>query len=186
MAKVQGKYLVRFAPDMNSWTLSDNSRNESRSPSDQDLNVVLLSGLYAGNNLYFERSSILKIKRVYLESNGAPGLKAPLNGSAGTVKINFTAVTTGAESMGGVSLVFSDFNKWYDVDTVVNPSIGNYPDFSQYTNGIQPYKMAISSQGSFNYDGYNLSSDYVGQEFTPRVIMEIETAGVYTYSFELI
>ena len=29
-------------------------------------------------------------------------------------------------------------------------------------------------------------SDYVGQEWQPRVIMEIDTAGVYTTSFILV
>lgn len=31
-------------------------------------------------------------------------------------------------------------------------------------------------------NGYNLSSDYVGQELQPRVIMELETAGVISSS----
>ena len=46
--------------------------------------------------------------------------------------------------------------------------------------------MSISNQGSFSYDGYNLSSDYVGQEFQPRVILELDTPGVYNTSLVLI
>lgn len=187
MAKVQGKYIVSFMPNMNTWNLSDNSRNESRAPADQDLNVVLLSGQYAGNNLYFERNNILRIKRAMIESHGAPGLKAPLKGYAGIIKINLKAVTTGEEATGGFEIIIPDYDKFYDVDTAVNPFITSpAPDYSGVPDGKQPYKMSISNQGSFAYDGYNLSSDYVGQEFQPRVIMELDTPGVYNTSLVLI
>ena len=187
MANVQGKYLVSFSPNMNTWNLSDNSRNESRAPADQDLNVLLLSGLYAGNNIYFERNNILTVKRVMVESNGAPGLKAPLKGFAGIVKINFKAVTSLEEPTGGFQLDIPNYNEWYEVNTVVKAfTTDPAPDYSARTDKYQPYKMAISNQGNFAYDGYNLSSDYVGQEFQPRVLMELDTAGVYTTSFVLV
>ena len=187
MANVQGKYLVGFSPDMNTWNLSDNSRNESRAPADQDLSVNLLSGLYAGNYLYFERNNVLRIKRVMLESNGAPGLQAPLKGFAGIVKVNLKAVTTLEEGCGAFILEIPNYNNWYDVDTIVKPfTTTPAPDYSARMDNYQPYKMSISNQGSFAYDGYNLSSYYVGQEFQPRILMELDTAGVYTTSFVLV
>ena len=187
MANVQGKYIVCFSPDMNSWTLSDNSRSESRAPADQDLNVLLLSGKYAGNILYFERNNVLTIKRVMIESNGAAGLRAPLKGFAGIIKTNLKAVTPLEEGCGAFELEIPDYNTWYDVETLVKPfETTPAPDYSARTDKYQPYKMTISNQGSFAYDGYNLSSDYVGQELQPRVIMEIDTAGVYTTSFILV
>ena len=187
MANVQGKYLVSFSPDMNTWNLSDNSRNESRAPADQDLSVNLLSGLYAGNYLYFERNNVLRIKRVMLESNGAPGLQAPLKGFAGIVKVNLKAVTTLEEGCGAFALDIPNYNTWYDVDTIVKAfTTDPAPDYSARADKLQPYKMTISNQGFFAYDGYNLSSGYVGQEFQPRVLMELDTAGVYTTSFVLV
>ncbi len=187
MANVQSKYIVCFSPDMNAWTLSDNSRSESRSPADQDLNVLLLSGKYAGNNLYFERNNVLTIKRVMIESNGAAGLRAPLKGFAGIIKTNLKAVTPLEEGCGAFELDIPDFDKWYDVNAIVKPfETTPAPDYSARTDKYKPYKMTISNQGAFNYDGYNLSSDYVGQEWQPRVIMEIDTAGVYTTSFILV
>lgn len=187
MANVQGKYLVCFAPNMNTWNLSDSSRNESRAPADQDLNVILLSGYYAGNILYFERNNILRIKRAMIESNGARGLSAPLKGYAGIIKVNLKAVTTGEEATGGFHLDIPDYNTWYDVETLVKPfATTPAPDYSGVPDGKQPYKMSISNQGSFAYDGYNLSSDYVGQEFQPRVILELDTPGVYNTSLVLI
>ena len=37
-----------------------------------------------------------------------------------------------------------------------------------------------------HYDGYKISSDYVGQEWRPVVTLEFETNGVYNASFGLI
>ena len=75
----------------------------------------------------------------------------------------------------------------YNVNAIVKPfETTPAPDYSARTDKYQPYKIAISNQGAFAYDGYNLSSDYVGQEWQPRVIMEIDTAGVYTTSFILV
>lgn len=187
MANVQGQYLVSFQPDMNSWTLSDASRTESRSPVDQDLNVILLSGEYAGNGLYFERNNILRIKRVMVESNGAAELRAPLKGLAAVIKVNLKAVTVLEEPTGGFQLDVTEYNKWYNVETLVKPfETQPAPDYAGIPNNKQPYKLAISSQGSFYYDGYNLSSDYVGQEWAPRVVMELDTPGVYNTSLVLI
>lgn len=187
MARVQGKYLVSFQPNMNAWTLSDNSRNESRSPVDQDVNIILMSGTFAGNALYFERKDILKIKRVMVESNGAECLRAPLKNLAAVIKFNLKAVTTLEEPTGGFQLDISEYNKWYTVDTLVRPfETVPAPDYTGVPDGKEPYKMAISSQGYFAYDGYNLSADYVGQEWAPRVLMELDTPGVYNTSFVLI
>ena len=187
MAIVQGNYLVSFQPNMNTWTLSDASRNESRSPADQDLNVLLMSGTFAGNSLYFERQNILMIKRVMVESNGAAGLRAPLKGLAAVIKFNFKAVTTLEEPTGGFNLDISEYNKWYDINTLVFPfKTQPDPDYTGVPEGLEPYKMAISSQGYFAYDGYNLSADYVGEEWAPRVLMELDTPGMYNTSLVLI
>ena len=187
MANVQGNYLVSFQPNMNTWTLSDASRNEIRSPADQDLNVLLMSGTFAGNSLYFERQNILMIKRVMVESNGAAVLRAPLKGLAAVIKFNFKAVTTLEEPTGGFNLDISEYNKWYDINTLVFPfKTQPAPDYAGVPEGLEPYKMAISSQGYFSYDGYNLSADYVGQEWAPRVLMELDTPGVYNTSLVLI
>lgn len=187
MAIVQGNYLVSFQPNMNAWTLSDNSRNESRSPADQDLNVILMSGKFAGSSLYFERQNILNIKRVMVESNGAECLRAPLKGFAAVIKFNLKAVTTLEEATGGFQLDISEYNKWFTVNTIVRPfETVPAPDYTGVPDGKEPYKISISSQGSFAYDGYNLSADYVGQEWAPRVLMELDTPGVYNTSMVLI
>lgn len=187
MANVQGKYLVSFQPNMNTYTLSDASRNESGSPSDQDLNVILLSGKYAGNALYFERNNILRIKSVMVESNGAAGLRAPLKGFAAVIKVNLKAVTTLEEPTGGFQLDITEYNKWYNVDTIVKPfETQPAPDYTGIPQNKQPYKLSISNQSYFAYDGYNLLSAYVGQEWAPRIVMELDTPGVYNTSLVLI
>lgn len=187
MARVQGNYLVSFQPDMNAWTLSDNSRNESRSPANQDLNIILMSGTFAGNVLYFERKNILKIKRIMVESNGAACLRAPLKGFAAVMKFNLKAVTPLEEATGGFQIDVTEYNKWYDVNTFVRPfQTQPAPDYTGVPDGKEPYKVAISNQGYFSYDGYNLSADYVGQEWAPRVLMELDTPGVYNTSLVLI
>lgn len=187
MANVQGKYLVSFQPDMNAAKLSDASRNESASPADQDLNVILLSGKYAGNALYFERNNILTIKRVMVESNGAAQLRAPLKGLAAVIKVNLNAVTPLEEPTGGFQLDITEYNKWFNVDTLVKPfETAPAPYYTGIPENKQPYKLAISNQSYFAYDGYNLLSDYVGQEWAPRVVMELDTPGVYNTSLVLI
>lgn len=171
---------------MNSWNLSDNSRNESRSPANQIVNVVLLSGKYAGSIIYFERNNVLTIKKAMIESNGAPGLQAPMKGYAGIIKINIQSQTSG-EGSGGFQLTIPEYNKWYDLKTMVKPfETLPEPDFTGAPAGVHPLIFQIASQGSFAYDGYNISSDYVGQEFAPRVILELDTAGVYNNSYAVI
>lgn len=188
MAITAGKYLLQFGITANTFTLSDASRNESQGPTGQDPAVTLLSGKYGGSGVYFEFEHILKIKRARVDSVGAPGLQRPYiagaSGSAASLYINFKAVDGSDTPCGGLQLIIPNYNKWFDVEASARPF--ETSPAPVWTTPQKPYKLSIASQSSFNYDGYNISSDYVGQDWRPVVTLEVETGGIYDYSLHLI
>ena len=188
--KIQAKYSVQFGINTGTFTLSDSSRNENFGVTAQDLVVTLLSGVYAGQSLYFDFKSPLIIRRARVDAVGAPGLQRPyLSGGAGSaanIKINLLAVDGLDTPAGGFGLVIPNWGAWFDVDTKVEPYTTTPAPVWSLPDNKQPYKFNAASASTFAYDGYNLSSDYVGQDFRPVISLEIETGGAYNTSMVLI
>jgi hypothetical protein len=184
--KVQGFYLASFAIDNNTFTLSDSSREETATiAADLDIKPTLIGGEYGGQAVTFDYNSILKIKRVKLDAAGAPGLQRPYNVGqcfAGIMGFNLVAQNDAANILGSLFFRIPNYGDWTDVNTTVKPFV-TAATFA----GVKSYKLVLKRDlTSFNYDGYKISIDYVGQEWRPVVTLEFETNGVYNPSFLLI
>lgn len=188
--KVQGFYLASFAIDNNTFTLSDSSREETATiAADMDIKPTLIGGEHGGQAVTFDYNSILKIKRVKIDAAGAPKLQRPYNLGqcfAGIMGFSLVAQNAAEDVLGSLFFRIPNYGDWTDVNTIIKP-------FEMVTSiepngaGKQSYKLVlVRDLTHFDYDGYNLSSAYVGQEWRPVVTLEFETNGVYNPSFLLI
>ena len=187
--KIQGKYLASFALINNTYTLSDSSRDETATiAADMDIKPTLIGGSYGGQAVTFDYNSKLFIKRVKLDAAGAPGLQRPYDGGqafAGVLGFSLVGQNDDAPVLGYLFFRIPNYGEWAEVNTVVNPSemVEMDPDGS----GLKTYKLVLKRDLTLlHYDGYNMSSDYVGQEWRPVVTLEFETNGVYTPTFVLV
>lgn len=188
--KVQGFYLASFAIDNNTFTLSDSSREETATiAADMDIKPTLIGGEYGGQAVTFDYNSILKIKRVKLDAAGAPGLQRPYNVGqcfAGIMGFSLVAQNAAADELGSLFFRIPNYGDWTDVNTIVKP-FETVTSIEPNIDGKKTYKLVLKRDLTrFEYDGYNMSSDYVGQEWRPVVTLEFETNGVYTSSFNLV
>lgn len=188
--KVQGFYLASFAIDNNTFTLSDSSREETATiAADMDIKPTLIGGEYGGQAVTFDYNSILKIKRVKLDAAGAPGLQRPYNVGqcfAGIMGFSLVAQNDNADVLGSLFFRIPNYGDWTDVNTIVKP-FETVTSIEPNIDGKKTYKLVLKRDLTrFEYDGYNMSSDYVGQEWRPVVTLEFETNGVYTSSFNLV
>lgn len=188
--KVQGFYLASFAIDNNTFTLSDSSREETATiAADLDIKPTLIEGYYGGQAVTFDYNSILKIKRVKLDAAGAPGLQRPYNVGqcfAGIMGFSLVAQNDDANVLGSLFFRIPNYGEWIDVNTIVKP-FKTVTSIEPNSAGKKSYKLVlVRDLTHFDYDGYNISSDYVGQEWRPVITIEFETNGVYNSSFLLI
>ena len=188
--KIQGKYLACFPISNNTFTLSDSSREETATiAADMDIKPTLIGGSYGGQDVTFDFNSKLYIKRVKIDAAGAPGLQRPYNVAgcfAAIMGFSLVAQNADADVLGSVFFRIPNYGEFSDVNTVVNP-YETVTDIAPNSAGKKSYKLVlVRDLTHFDYDGYNMSSDYVGQEWRPVVTLEFETNGVYTSSFNLV
>ena len=188
--KVQGFYLASFAIDNNTFTLSDSSREETATiAADMDIKPTLIGGEHGGEAVTFDYNSILNIKRVKLDSAGAPGLQRPYNVGqcfAGVMGFSLVAQNAAADVLGYLFFRIPNYSDWTNVNTTVKP-FETVTSIEPNSAGKKSYKLVLNRDLTrFDYDGYNMSSDYVGQEWRPVITLEFETNGVYNASFSLI
>lgn len=188
--KVQGFYLASFAIGNNTFTLSDSSREETATiAADLDIKPTLIGGENGGQAVTFDYNSILKIKRVKLDAAGAPGLQRPYNVGqcfAGFMGFSLVAQNAAADELGSLFFRIPNYGEWTDVNTIVKP-FETVTSIEPNSAGVKSYKLVlVRDLTHFDYDGYKMSSDYVGQEWRPVITLEFETNGVYNASFGLI
>jgi hypothetical protein len=189
--QIQAIYSLQCGVNTGTFTLSDSSRYETDGAADQDLAVTLLGGYHGGEAVYFEFENIIKIKRAKIDAVGAPGLQRPyISGSAGVaavVAFNLAALNGVGENVGGFKLLFPNWGEWFDVNVKVRPFETSPAPSWNLPENRKPIKLQLASAPTvFAYDGYNLSADYVGQDYRPVITLDVETAGVYNNSFVLI
>lgn len=188
---IEGLYTVQFGVNTGTFTLSDSSRDESQGATDQDLTVTLLGGKYGGESIYFDFEKNFKILRARIDAVGAPGLQRPYQagatGLAAALNINIVAANGNDDPAGGLRLRLPNWGAWYDINAKIKPYETTPAPVWTYPDNIKPVKLRLAGTGTyFAYDGYNLSADYVGQDWRPVVTLEIDTAGVYNYGLVLI
>ena len=183
MARVQANYLLTFKTE--TFVLDDSTRSKQNTLSD-DLIVkpqIDCCNNNAGlNGVSFEYNNLIKIKRVRVDSVGAPGLQRPYNGSYGyAARIHAEFLTTDGNNTALEDFILRvpNYNTWYDSELVIRPFASNTPpDPDPYNRRIIVLNI-LQSGTTFNYDGYNMSAVYVGENWNPVVNIEVETSGVY-------
>lgn len=183
MANVQAKYLLSFSLTGNTYTIDDSTRDKQNSISaDLQVNPTLISGSNGGTGVFFEYNNVIKINRIRIDPVGAPGLQRPYNGAQGYAALIYCRLLTNDGNNTQVaSFVFRvpNYGDWVDCNIYVRPFESNVnpaPD----SEGRRAIKLEILQYGtSFNYDGLNIDSIYVGENWNPVVMMDVETSGVY-------
>ena len=189
MATVQANYILSFTPTGETYVLDDSTRDVSNGLSvDIQVNPSLVSGngTVGGNGVFFEYNNRIKIKRVRVDAPGAPGLQRPYNVSqcyAAVMYFNMLTTDGNNTDVGAFILRVPDFGTWFDCNVNFMPFNSNVNP-APNVNGQKPVKLQILQYGtSFNYDGYKMSADYVGQNWRPVILMDVETSGVYDSNY---
>lgn len=176
MATIQGKYNL-FAILKAGYTLTGNDRAGTFAVStDGELNVKCATAPSYADTVVLNVENEIKIKKIRLVPNGAPGIKAGLSHFAG--EFNLQAVTDDGE--GNIDVYDETFvhvmqwSEWLDVNFTLKP-------FKRKDNGDAEFVglMVPVANSVFYVDDYNIQEYYVGQGLQPILEMEIETAGLY-------
>ena len=172
--KVQGKYFCySFIPN-SSYTLTGSARAASFSVSgdvkNNDMNVKCLSAPDPDNSVKFCSNTLVKIERVRVRMNGAPGIQAGVNHIAAKIAIEFGRKENGSWiSEAKAFIQVPNFGEWCECGAELNvgDKLLNYRAMHVNPN-----------ETIFYVDDYNLQPDYIGQGITPVIEMEIKTAGI--------
>lgn len=178
---IMGKYNVSFPLNRftSNFTFQNNDRYSTISPQGGDYIAVLQLNAGSSNPIIsFIKNNKLKIKRGIIYTFGAEGLRAGFKDTVDrniAALINLTAVRQNqlSDDFGQIELEFPKYNEWIDFnfDFLVNQNIDT--DF---------YYFKIASYSYLTIDDYNIKTNYIGQSFVPRMVLEIESAGVWDVS----
>lgn len=171
---IQGKYFCYSFLLHSSYTLTSNARTASFGVTDtienNRMNIKCLSAPDPDNSVKFLANTSVKINRVRVRMNGAPGIQAGLNHIAAKISVEFGKVKDGSwVSEAKAFIQVPNFGEWCEcgAELNANKTLVEYRDMH-----VNP------DETIFYVDDYNLRPDYVGQGITPVVEMEIETAGI--------
>lgn len=189
---IKGKYTVITSPSFASpYTFSGSDRNAELKPKEEPL-IILPCGNYDPDygldlSVNFVYDNMITIKKVKLNSPGAPGLRSN-NSIAAQILLYSICGKMGKKSddsdgdiLENYGIIIPNWNEWIDVNIAVKPYENDLSiDWSQYEiiEGKKPASFGIYQQSKFYIDDYNVQSAYIGETFTPSIEFEIETAGV--------
>lgn len=171
---IQGKYFCySFIPN-SSYTLTGSARTASfgvnNTIENNNMNVKCLSAPNPDNSVKFLANTSVKIKRVRVRMNGAPGMQAGLNHIAAKIAVEFGKVKDGYwVSEARAFIQVPNFGEWCECGAELN---ANHTLIEYRDMHVNPLETI------FYVDDYNIQSDYVNQGITPILEMEIETAGI--------
>ena len=181
MANVQGKYLLRFVVPETSYTFTNNARNAAFHPTAGDKMVDLRALNSSGTNtrVHFISAYKCTILRACIVPNGAPGLQAGNNTPYAAATVKF--IVGQDDGLGGidaftlVNLTFPNWGEWIEINKTFNPFEANLDPLPQLCDLF----IRGGSDSMFYCDDFNLQADFVGQDVTPIIELEIDTAGLY-------
>lgn len=178
--EVAGKYLL-FAKIANcSYTIANNDRNANFgiTGSQESLNVFSLNEpAAAAGRLVFDVENLFTIKRIKINSDGAPGLQAGTQHYAGEFDLEmvFDDGDGNIYAYDSVHIRIPNFNEWNDVNLTFTPSKRLNPNHKT----AQYVTLSVNPTGcAFYCDDFNVQSDYEGEGVNVSILMEVETAGV--------
>lgn len=171
---IQGKYFCySFIPN-SSYTLTGNARTASfgvnNTIENNNMNVKCLSAPNTDNGVIFMLNTKVKINRVRVRMNGAPGIQAGLNHIAAKISVELGDIIGGVwKSYAKAFIQVPNFGEWCECNAELNANETINVGKSMYVNPAETI---------FYVDDYNIQSDYVNQGITPILEMEIETGGL--------
>lgn len=189
---IKGKYNVLSLPVFNpGYTFTGNNRTAEISPEAAFMPSVL-TGDYNPDygvdlDVNFIYDNLINIKRVRVNSNGAPGLQSSVSFAA-QLFINIICGRKGQKKdqtdgdiLGVFGFLVPRWNEWTETSLCIKPFETNTViDKSQYDliDGKIPVVFGTMRESEFKIDDYNIQSAYIGETFTPSIEFEIDTAGV--------
>lgn len=188
---IKGKYNILSVPAFTSgYTFTGSNRDAEISP-DSAFMLSVLTGDYSPDyglelDVNFIYENLINIKRIRVNSKGAPGLQSSAF-CAAQLFINVICGRLGQkkdETPGDVLCTFGviipRWNEWVNTSLCIKPFENDVNiDKSQYDliEGKLPVCFGTLSESEFKIDDYNVQSAYIGESFTPSIEFEIETAG---------
>lgn len=189
---IKGKYNVLSVPAFTSgYTFTGNNRDAEISPNTAFM-LSVLSGDYSPDygldlDVNFVYNNLINIKRVRVNSKGAPGLQSSAFYAA-QLFINVICGRLGQKKdltpgdvLSTFGFIIPRWNEWVDTRLCIKPFESNVNiDISQYDliDGKLPVCFGTLSESEFKIDDYNIQSAYIGEKFTPAIEFQIDTAGV--------
>lgn len=173
------------------YTFTGNNRTAEISP-DAAFMPSFLTGDYNPDygldlDINFIYDNLINIKRVRINSNGAPGLQSStpfaaqlfINIICGRMGVKKDA--TPGDVLGVFGFLIPRWNEWTETSLCIKPfETDTVFDKSQYDliEGKLPVVFGSLSESEFKIDDYNVQAAYIGEAFTPSIEFEIDTAGV--------
>lgn len=187
MSKILGKYILRASLEdfTTGFTFSGANRNTRLNVSDDVMLSFDCSDLSDGttnSDLSFNSNAILKIRRARIITTGAVGLRSAVGGTAARLFLTaHDANDTASDEIGTMCLMLDEYNVWSPVNI----------DFIPKTHANDNYFLAADKTvGLVNtflsIDDFNIQNDYIGETFKPYLELEVDTAGMYNTSMEIV
>lgn len=174
-------YIGGDPTDLDIYTYANAGRAQSVTFSAKCVLAFTANGFASGTTndfgeVTFDASKTLKIKRARIKTPGSIGLGAGNGKKGATFYMVAGDMGTPFERAGFLSMQFSAFNEWENMNFALTPSY--------YSHSI--FKLAIlqssllNETSKFVIDDYNMQSAYVGQTLQAYLEIEIESDGLAT------
>lgn len=199
MAKIRGKNYILQANTQCSYTLTGANRNATFDIGNQDkvigafvlANDIIISPIKG----FLNYENLCIIKRARLVPSGAYGARpSPATLAA---RLNMAVVAgidgkkldnTDGDTLALFSLYFEHWDEWTEFSINVEPfkTVVNWDEY-QHDADKKPCSFKILEHAQFfSVDDYNIQSAYIGQDITPFIGFEIDTAGIVLENGDII
>lgn len=180
--EIQGKYLLYCFILNASYTLTgaDRAGNFGITGAQNEIEVDALSANNQNPAIVCNVENELTIKRIKIEANGGPGIKAGVNHLAAQFQLQLVRkdADNNIVKFDSTQVNIPEWGEWFDLNLVLRP----YKRIDGNRNFDFLWFSIVPSTSHFYVDDYNIQADYINQGITPVLYMEVETAGLYIAS----
>lgn len=180
--KVYGKYTLFGVIPNCTYTLTDSDRQAQFTVTGARtrMNMKAVNSLSVTSNVLAQGQCDLKIVRAMLDPSGAFGLQPSPGKKAASLYLDIVTEENGnLVTLDQVALNFTKWGEWINVNKTLRPYLNKgsasvVPDMCNFS--VNP------DDSEFNVDDYNIDSAYNGENVTPIINLEVETAGLWDSS----
>ena len=181
MEEIQGKYLIKsIIPE--TYTLTGNDRNaELLAANDSILSISTVSKPYqstSGDCIKYENNFVIKRARIY--AAGGAGMQPEYNGDYAAILWLFISqlYDGSGKNLKAFVLRFPKWGEWIEINNIVKPHETTPDPWTGTHADTHPCRLKLGQGSRFTFDDYNVQSDYIGQDVTPVLEMEVYTGGM--------